>query len=323
MGKVVKKVLVLLVALAGCGGGDGRPTVAMMPKNKGNPYFISCRKGAEEAAAALGVNLVWDGPTETKPERQAEIVESWIARGVDAIAVSVENREGLATSLRKARAKGIKVVTWDADTAADARDFFCNQATSEGIGVALMDHAARLLGGPGEFAIITASLTAGNQNEWIRHLQARRDGKHPQAKLAVIRPCDDVPEKALAEAKNILNAHPAVRVIVAICSPAVPQAAEAVKQSGRKDVKVIGLGLPSENRRYVHEGFTDGVLLWKTVDLGYLAVQAAGAAVRGTLRAGASSFSAGRLGTLEVVDGQVILGTPFTFTRENIDQFDF
>ncbi len=309
--------------LAGCGGGDGRPTVAMMPKNKGNPYFISCRKGAEEAAAKLGVNLVWDGPTETKPERQAEIVDAWVARGVDVIAVSVENREGLATALRKARAKGIKVVTWDADTLPDARDFFCNQATPEGIGRTLMDRAAALLGGKGEFAIITASLTAGNQNEWIRHIKARQAEGHPGMKLAVIRPCDDVPEKALAEAKNILNAHPEVRVIVAICSPAVPQAAEAVKQSGRKDVKVIGLGLPSENRRHVHEGFTDGVVLWKTVDLGYLAVHAAHAALQGTLRPGAASFEAGRLGLLEVKEGEIILGAPFTFTKDNIDQFDF
>ena len=67
----------------------------MMPKNKGNPYFVSCRKGAEEAAKELGVRLLWDGPTETDPAKQNEVVESWITRGVDVIAASVENRRPL------------------------------------------------------------------------------------------------------------------------------------------------------------------------------------------------------------------------------------
>jgi rhamnose transport system permease protein len=75
------------------------------------------------------------------------VVEAWITRGVDAIAVSVENRAALSTVLRKARARGIKVVTWDADAERDARDFFVNQATPQGIGHALADEAARILGG--------------------------------------------------------------------------------------------------------------------------------------------------------------------------------
>ena len=85
----------------------------------------------------------------------------------------MENLDGMATALRKARGKGIKVLTWDADTAEDARDFFVNQATPEGIGQALVDNAARVLGGKGDFAIITASLTAANQNTWLEHIRAR------------------------------------------------------------------------------------------------------------------------------------------------------
>ena len=143
----------------------------MMPKAKGDPYFVSCRKGAEEAAAALGVDLIWDGPTELDPAKQNEVVEAWITRGVDVIAVSVENQAAISTVLRKARARGIKVLTWDADAEPDARDFLVNQATPQGIGETLADEAARLLGGAGEFAIVTASLSAANQNEWIRHIR--------------------------------------------------------------------------------------------------------------------------------------------------------
>src|SRR5262249_34958259 len=74
-----------------------RTIVAMMPKAKGDPYFVSCRKGAEEAARELGVDLIWDGPTDLDPAKQNEVVEGWITRGVDVIAVSVENKVGIST----------------------------------------------------------------------------------------------------------------------------------------------------------------------------------------------------------------------------------
>ena len=144
-----------------------------MPKAKGDPYFISCRQGAEEAAKELGVELLWDGPTDLDPAKQNELVEAWITRGVDTIAVSVENKVAISTVLRKAREKGIKVITWDADAEKDARDFLINQATPQGIGYTLTDEAARILEGKGDFAIITASLSAANQNEWIKFIKER------------------------------------------------------------------------------------------------------------------------------------------------------
>jgi rhamnose transport system permease protein len=314
--------LLALCLLIGCKGTvHNKFTVAMMPKCKGNPFFITVRQGAEAAAKELDVELLWDGPTATDPAKQAEIVEGWITRGVNVIAADVENKAGLAAVLRKARAKGIQVITWDADTEPDARAFFVNQATAQGIGNALVDRAAQILGGDGEFAIITASLTAANQNEWIKHIKARL-AQYPKVRLVADPfPSDDKQEVAFAKAQEILKVYPNVKLIMSICSPAVPAAAEAVKQADRKDVKVIGLGLPNDNKRYVHEGIVDCVILWNTHNLGYLTVYAAHAAAKGTLKPG--SMTAGKLGTIEVKQDEVLLGPPFTFDKENIDGFDF
>src|SRR5579883_2007420 len=298
-------------------------TMAMMPKSKGNAYFIACRKGAEEAARELGVELIWDGPTDPDPAKQNEVIDTWITRGVDVIAVAVENRAGISSVLRKARQRGIKVVTWDADAEPDARDFFVNQATPEGIGQTLMDNAARILGGKGAFAIITASLTAANMIEWQRCIEERRKEKYPQITMAALRPCDDLQKKAFDETNTILSADPEVKLIMAICSPAVPGAAEAVKQSGRSDVKVIGLGLPNDNKRYVHDGITDCVVLWNTMDLGYLTVQAARALADGTLKRGDTRLKAGRLDSVAIQGDNILLGQPFLFTKENIDDSTF
>src|SRR5439155_21119710 len=113
------------------------------------------------------------------------------------------------------------------------------------------------------------------------------------------------------EATAILNANPNVKLLMAICSPAVPGASEAVEQSGRKDVKVVGLGLPNDNKRYVHKGTTPAVILWNTENLGYLSVYAAVAVVKGDLKPGATKFNSGRLGELEVKGDNVLLGKPF------------
>ena len=327
--------LALAVLFTGCGksdstgsatatGGGKKITVALMPKSKGNAYFVSCKQGADAAAKELGVELIFDGPTTPDPARQNEIIENWITLGVDIIAVACENKEGISTALRKAQQKGIKVITYDSDAMTDARSFFVNQATPEGIGHGLMDEAARLCGEDGEFAIITASLTAANMNEWQKHIEARRASKYPRMKMVALRPCDDLKDKAQAEATTLLSANPNLKLLMAICSPAVPGAAEAVKQAGKTGkVSVIGLGLPSENRKYVKEGVTQSVILWKTTDLGALTIRAAHALATGSLKPGDKSFKAGAMGEFEIAGDSILLGKPFVFNKDNIDQFDF
>jgi len=308
----------------GTDSGGKKLTIALMPKSKGNAYFISCKAGADEAAKEFGVDLLFDGPTEPDPAKQNEIIENWITLGVDVIAAACENKEGISTALKKAREKGIKVITYDSDANPDAREFFINQATPQGIAQTLVDEAARLTDSEGEFAIITASLTAANMNEWRKNIDARLAEKYPKMKLVDTRPCDDLKDKAQAEATNLLSAYPNLKLIMAICSPAVPGAAEAVKQAGKTGtVKVIGLGLPSENRRYVREGVTQSVILWKTKDLGYLTIKAAADLANGKLKSGATEYDAGKLGILKIDGDSIVLGQPFIFNESNIDQFDF
>ena len=298
-------------------------TVGMMPKAKGDPYFVSCRRGAEDAAKELGVDLIRDGPTGLDAAKQNEIVDDWITRKVDVIAVAVENRGGISSVLRKARSRGIPVLTWDADAEEDARDFFVNQATSEGIGYALTDEAARLVGGKGEFAVITGALSAANQNEWIAFIRKRLAEKYPALKLATVRPSDDDRDKAFFETQTILKVYPSVRLIMAISAPAFPGAGEAVRQGNVKNVDVIGLSLPSITRTYIKDGVVQTVILWNTHDLGYLTVHAAALTARNALTRGTSTIMAGALGKIAVQGSQIILGPPLFINKANVDQFDF
>jgi rhamnose transport system permease protein len=179
------------------------------------------------------------------------------------------------------------------------------------------------MGGEGEFAIITASLSAANQNEWIEHIRARLTERYPEIELVAIQPSDGDRDRAFAETQTVLKVHPNVKLVMAIAAPAVPGAAEAVKQSGRSDVKVTGLSLPNMSRPYIKEGIIESIVLWNTLDLGYLSVRTAQALVTGELEAGDTTLDAGRIGSVEVVGDEVRLGEPFIFNAANIDDFDF
>src|SRR6185369_13561673 len=131
------------LVLAGCNkksdpgaqnGGGKQLLIALLPKSKGNQYFVTVEKGARVAAGELGVQLLFDGPLDTDAAKQNEIVENWITQEVDVIAAAAENKAGLSSALKKAQAKGIKVLTYDSDANTDARSLFVNQATAQGIG---------------------------------------------------------------------------------------------------------------------------------------------------------------------------------------------
>jgi rhamnose transport system permease protein len=298
-------------------------TIAVMPKAKGDPYFISARAGAEEAARELHVNLIWDGPTALDASQQNEFVENWITRGVSAIVVAVENRGSISTVLRKARGHNIPVLTWDSDAEHDARDYFLNQATPQGIGTALADEAAHLLPGGGQYAIITGPLSAENQNAWIKYIKQRNESAHPNLKLATVLPSDDDRDKSFQQTQIILKAYPQVKLVIAISAPAVPGTAEAVEQSGRKDVFVTGLSLPSICRPFIHSGVVQSIFLWNTRDLGYLTVYAGTLEAQGKIPAGATSVHIGRLGDLQIQGSEIILGKPLKIDRSNVDKLQF
>jgi ABC-type sugar transport system substrate-binding protein len=242
---------------------------------------------------------------------------------VDAIVAAVANSGSMSTVLRKARRRGIPVLTWDSDAAPDARDFFLNQATPEGIAKTLTDEAERLLPQGGQFAIITGPLSAENQNEWIQCIRNEVARRHSRLTLATVRPSDDDRDKAFLETQTILKMLPNVKLVIAISAPAVPGAAEAVAQSERTDVDVIGTSLPSICRPYIHAGTVQSIVLWNVRDLGYLTVYAGWLDAQHRIAPGSTSIDAGRLGRLEVRGSEIVLGQPMVIDKTNVDRLNF
>ncbi len=309
----------------------GKINVYLLPKKKGVAYFSSCAQGAQKAADELGdVNLVYDGPTDGSPEKAASLIEQWTLKKADVICVSPNDPSVLAPAMKAARAKGVHVLTWDADGDKDAREFFVNQATAEQIGDALVDQMAKDIAGSaapetasGKVAIITATLTAANQNEWMKYMKERLK-KYPKLELAAVKPSNEDQKLAFQVAQDLMKAYPDLKGIWGISSVAFPGAAEAVKQAGKSgQVFVTGLSTPNDMKAYVEDGVVRSVVLWNTQDLGYLTVRAAHALVKGELKPGATTFEAGKIGKKTVAGDNILLGDILVFTKDNIKNYDF
>jgi rhamnose transport system substrate-binding protein len=307
--------------------GGGKLRVAMMPKLIGIDYFNACQKGAEEAAKELSdVELIYDGPTEAKVDDQIRMIDAWIARHVDALAVAANDPVAIAPALKRARDAGIHVITYDADAdaARSGREFFVNQASADAIAQALVDEMAKQTGGAGQYAIVTSSLTAPNQNDWMKRMDRYRTRAYPRMQVVTVKPSEEDLTLASQRTTDILKAYPEVKGVWAISSVAFPGAADAVQKAGRSgQVAVVGLSTPSSMAPYVDKGVVRTVILWNPVDLGYLTVHAARALLKGELKPGATSFTAGRLGAKEVKGDNILLGAPMRFTKANIAQYAF
>ena len=309
-------------------------TFAIVPKSAGNPYNESMASGFKEVIEGLGGNVIVSYPESATADAQITAIQSLISQNVDVIALSANDPNALSATLKQAMDEGIKVITLDSDVSADSRITYCNAASSEGIARALMDAVCDMADGEGEFAIVAASSQATNQITWINAMKnlMETDDKYANLDLVEVAYGDDEPQKSTEQTQTLLTKYPNLKVI---CSPTTVgiSAAANVLQDTNSSVKLTGLGLPSEMASYIGD---DGehpcpyMYLWNTVDLGRLAAYTSIALVTGEITGEAGdTFEAGNMENspytvTEMEDGsgtEVVLGDPFQFTPDNIDEW--
>lgn len=366
---VVKKVLVAVIAgaavlsLMGCGSktetpdtaatktentADGKQvTIAMLPKFKGENYFDACKIGAQEAADELGISLLYDGPPQDQAtnQKQVDILEGWIAQGVNAIIVSPNDPTAIAPTLKKAQSAGVKVITFDADAQEDARDLFVSQITAEAAAKGMLDGAAQDLKTKGygdsksaNIALVSSSGTDANQAAWeaaIDELLKTDEYKFMQIKSKetdVYYPGTDE-TKVNSECAVLMgrmgDGEDKIQAAIGLSSMATPAlGAQYQSASSKPDAGVVsmtGLATPNALKTYIKddENPLNSGVLWNCMDLGYLAVQTAHQLADGTLKADDKAIEAGRVGSKEISDKVVVLGDALIFDTANVDEFDY
>lgn len=333
--------LVMVLALAACGGQDATTednattesglTYAIVPKSAGNPYNERMVSGFEAACEELGVKCIAQYPEDTSAEAEITVINNLIAQNVNAIAVAANDSEALESTLEAAKEAGITIVTLDSD--AKGSQLFINQAGVTEVAQVLVDSVYDMAGGEGQFAVLSASSTATNQNAWIAAMEQIIAGNDKYASLEWVETVygDDESQKSVDETESLMTNYPDLKVICCPTTVGVLACAQAV-QNANSDIKVAGLGLPSEMNGYVGEDLPCPYMyLWNPIDVGACAAYAIQSLANGdTTGAAGETFTAANGNSYEVLAGdesvgvystQIIVGPPFEFTAENIGEW--
>lgn len=312
------------------GAADGK-TFAIVVKSAGNPYNEKEADGFKEIIEAEGGEAIVQYPQTATADAQISVIQSLISQEVDSIIIAGNDENALQACLEDAMAEGIKVSCLDAKVNPDSRATFVNQAGVMEIGQALMDAVYDISGGEGDWAILSATSQATNQNSWIDAMKEimGNDDKYSKLNLVEVAYGDDEPQKSTDQTSALLEKYPDLKVI---CAPTTVGIAAAAKylQDSDTDCKLTGLGLPSEMAEYIGDDDAHScpyMFLWNPVDVGRLGAYTSIALVNEEITGAAGDkFTAGELGEYEIVDAadggtEVILGPPFKFDPSNIDEW--
>lgn len=320
--KILSTAAMATVLMAGAAQAEN-VKVALVVKALGIGFFEAAAKGAEEAAKELGdVEIIYTGPTDTTAEGQIEVINSLIAQGVNAIAISANDKDALVPALQKAMERGITVISWDSGVAPEGRMMHLNPSSNALIGNTIIKLAADNMPEGGEVAILSASATATNQNIWIEEAKKVLPN-YAGINLVDVVYGDDLADKSYREAQGLIAKYPNLKAIIAPTTVGILAASQAVTDGGLiGKVNVTGLGLPSEMAGAVESGATKSFAIWNPIDLGYAATMLSYNIVKGAKAEAGAEIGMGRMGNAKLDENnEAAMSDPFTYDASNIADF--
>jgi ribose transport system substrate-binding protein len=281
--RVVLAATSLLVAGDALGREAKDVVVAVIPKIA-VPFFDDCNNGAAAAAKAAGVQYQWIAPQNTQGSTQVRIVEDLIAKHVDGIAISVNEPKSVEGVIKQAMDAGIKVVTFDSDSAKSGRSMYIgtiNAAAGETMGQSM----AKAIGGKGNVAIVTGQLGASNLNERISGIK-KALAAYPGIKVIATEGTEDDLAKAVSVSEALLRGHPELAGVFGVSQVGGPAMAKvlATKEFGDRKgkLKVFAFDDLPDTLKGVKEGFIQGIMVQRPVTMGKFAVEQLVAQIQGT-----------------------------------------
>src|SRR5215471_15876568 len=264
----------LSVAIGAAAHGGDRPTMGVVVKIGGIPWFNAMETGIKEQAAKDGVDATMIGPTSADPSLQVRAIEDLIAKKVTIIGVVPNDEKALEPVLQKARDAGIKVVSHEGPGIQN-KDWDFELASAKGFGEAHAELLAKAMGGKGEYAVYVGSLTVPLHNAWADAAIAYLKAKYPDMKLigdryGVAENVDDSRKTAL----DLLSAHPDLKGFLAFGSQGPIGAGRAIEERGLTGkVFVLGPFSPGQGRKLVKEGAIAGGFMWNPAEAGRVFVR--------------------------------------------------
>jgi ribose transport system substrate-binding protein len=289
-GRFVAGVCVGL-AFAACRPGvspSAGPRIALVLKTPNNPFFIDMQRGAEDAAARLGVSLVVQSPErEIDVEKQMQIVENLVETGVSGLCIAPSSSKGIIPALAKANAARIPIVIVDdevdADAAAEAgvrTDSYVGSDNVEG-GRLAGRHLVEASGGRARVAVLEG--IPGHETGDSRLSGFREAIKEaPGVQVVASQTANWERDQGFTVFQNMLQAHPEIDSVFACNDMMALGAVEAIAAAGRTGkIRVIGFDAVDDARKAIRAGAMDASIAQFPSEMGRIAVETAVKLVRG------------------------------------------
>jgi ABC-type sugar transport system substrate-binding protein len=248
-------------------------------------YFRGIQLGLEAGAKDTGVTVL-QANSESKLEKEAELINTFITRGVKAIVIAPLSADGSLPALKKANDAGVKVVLYGSPLNADfpISSVQTSQAlVGQGTGLVAASFIKDKLGGKANVGLL------GFHSQLAEMSDARTNGFLEEAKkgneLNIVATQDGfLAEKALVIASDMMTAHPEINVIYSANEGGTVGAVQAVRRAGLAG-KVFVFGTDGSEQLGNFLLDEEGILIATTAQQpfqsGKLAMQAAIASAQG------------------------------------------
>lgn len=265
---------------AGSAGGDsaGKYRIALVPKVQGISWFQRMEEGVKQYNEENSADVeAWQiGPDTEDAAKQVAIIEDLIAQDVDAIVVVPPDPQAVAPVLKKARDKGIVVVTHEAPALAetDSIDIDLEAFSNADFGEKMFKPLAEAMGGEGLLVGEVGSLTSATHMAWYNAGIDYLKKEYPDIKVASEQPYEDnnSDETARSNAQEILRAYPDLKGFVGTSVSALSNFAAVLQEKDNTTVKASGLSLPSIAGPYLDDKWIAHAQTWDPAGAGYASV---------------------------------------------------
>ena len=144
------------------------------------------KTGAEEAQKEIGGTVIQEAPSSATGDAQIEFINDLVSQKVDVIAIAGNDPNAVAPALKRAQAQGVRIVSYDSDVAKSVRGIFVNQVNFDSVALQMLESMGNLIGYEGEFAILSSTATATNQNAWIDSMKKALASKSKFANMKLV-----------------------------------------------------------------------------------------------------------------------------------------
>lgn len=280
--------LILMVLIPpGCGKRQDSPSSRRIAGIvfQEDQFFRLVTFGMRDAAKQNGVELL-EANSASRPDKEIQLVNTYIATGVDAIVISALSRKASLTALERAREKNIPVVTYNTTVEGDLPASFVESdqvGLGSSTGQAVKAYVEQKLGGKAKIAMLAFKSMSPEQSE--ERTEGFKSVISALPGVTIVAEQDAwLAEQAVKKAGDILTAHPDLDLIWAANEGGTVGAVMAARNAGKAGkVVVFGTDTGEQITDFLldEEGILQAVTGQQPYEIGFAAVEAAVKAMKG------------------------------------------